>query len=405
MINYDLNSSNKEYIASDVAITQNSGTINLESVGLRVRGNTSRRRPEGGWGELHNPTNPDWNHASFSLNLKEFKKDQRFKGEKKINLKWFKDDANYVRELYCYDLFERFGVWTAPQSSYCTLSIKIKEDNKAANFGVYQMVESIDENYLKSREQLFGSSDGNLWKCSMGANLKENYRSTMGVEEISLDGTIFKTYIYDLQTNEENLESAQTQLSDFINNLNSKTGESFKNWITSVMDVDLFLKTYAVNVMVGSWDDYWNNQSNYYIYLDKNNRFFFIPYDFDNTLGTSFMWSGTGDSGTQDMLKWGDDFSSPLVAKILTIPEFKTIYVNYLYELVNPTNNFFYSEKSIARIESWQTMIKPYVSNDTGEDMEIGDYPAWWGDQPQYRLNSPNNNFFVIKQSYLPAKP
>ena len=47
----------------------------------------------------------------------------------------------YAREVYSYDLFEKFGVWTAPQSSYCKLTIKVTGDNKAAYFGVYQLQE------------------------------------------------------------------------------------------------------------------------------------------------------------------------------------------------------------------------------------------------------------------------
>ena len=48
------------------------------------------------------------------------------------------------------------------------------------------------------------------------------------------------------------------------------------------------------------WDDYWFNKNNFYFYFDSNGKFYFIPYDYDNTLGTS---SGMN-SGTQDMLNW-----------------------------------------------------------------------------------------------------
>jgi spore coat protein CotH len=68
------------------------------------------------------------------------------------------------------------------------------------------------------------------------------------------------------------------------------------------MDVNLFLKTYAVNVTVGMWDDYWSNSNNYYFYFDAAGKFYFIPYDYDNTLGTSLLMT---DSGIQDPLNWG----------------------------------------------------------------------------------------------------
>ncbi|WP_300601978.1 hypothetical protein [Niabella sp.] len=39
----------------------------LYRIGLRVRGNLSRSRPEGNEGEPHNPVNPVWRQASFAL--------------------------------------------------------------------------------------------------------------------------------------------------------------------------------------------------------------------------------------------------------------------------------------------------------------------------------------------------
>ena len=46
----------------------------------------------------------------------------------------------------------------------------------------------------------------------------------------------------------------------------------------------------------------------------------------------------------------------------------------------------------------------PYVANDTGEDMEIVDQPAWWGNHSEYRLLDPNpdTNFFRVKAASVP---
>ena len=134
---FDQNPDNEEYIKSDFSFLKNGTSNSLTNVGVRIRGNTSRRRPEGTKGQIHTAINTPWHHASFALSFKKFVKGQKMSGAEKINLKWFKDDATYVREVYCYDLFERFGVWTAPQSSYCRLTIKIKEDANAAYYGVY----------------------------------------------------------------------------------------------------------------------------------------------------------------------------------------------------------------------------------------------------------------------------
>lgn len=400
LANYDINQDNEEYVLASFSINEGTEVIRFDSVGLRLRGNTSRRRPEGSEGELHQSTNPDWHHAHFTINFKKYVKSQRYHNLEKINLKWFKDDANYVREVYCYDLFERYGVWTAPHSSYSTLSIKVKEDADSAYFGVYQMIESIDEDYVKNRSNSFYTDNGNLWKCSWGANLRHVNYDQMGVEDVTLDPNTMQNFTYDLKTNKENLSQASTQLGKFITDFNSKSGVAFQTWVENKIDIPLLLKTYAVNVMVGMWDDYWANTNNYYMYFDGDGKFYFIPYDYDNTLGTSGMMD---DSGRQDLLNWGNA-DNPLIRKIIAIPEYKALYVSYIYELAHPVNNYFFITSSIERIENWQNMIRPFVANDTEEDMMIEDYPASWGNQPGYRLNSQTNNFFDIRSANLPPK-
>lgn len=393
---YDQNKDNEEYIKSDFSFLKDGKKISLANVGIHIRGNTSRRRPEGTKGEVHKSVNPDWHHASFAVNFKKFTKGQKLAGAEKINLKWFKDDATYAREIYCYDLFERFGVWTAPQSSYCRLSIKIKEDASTAYYGVYQLVEPVDEEYLKNRVSKFTDSKGNLWKASWGADLKNTDKLRMGLENITLTNTYIP--VYDLKTNELALETAKTQLVDFITNLNSRTGDDFKTWISGKMDIELFLKTYAVNVMCGGWDDYWNNQNNYYFYFNSAGKFFFIPYDYDNTLGTSLLMTN---SGTRDVLNWGSS-SMPLVKKIIAIPEYKALYIQYIKDLCNSENDLFDADKSMSRIINWQNKISGYVNNDTNEDTEIQDRPASFGNCGFYRLLDSNNNFFKIRAANIP---
>lgn len=395
---FDMNKDNEEYVAGDFKFEINGKTHSLSNVGYRLRGNTSRRRPEGKTGQLHNPTNPDYHHVHFALKFDKFNKANHIDGVKKLNLKWFKDDAMYVREVFCYDLFKRFEVWTAPLSSYCRLYLKISEDAKPVYFGVYQILEPVDDDHIANRAHKFAGTNGNLWKANWGADLRNADRSRMGLENITLTSTYEP--VYDLKTNKKNLEQAKDQLVAFINNLNNKQGDDFKQWIAQATDLELLLKTYAVNVVCGMWDDYWNNSNNYYFYFDTNGKFYFIPYDYDNTLGTSLLMN---DAGRQDPLRWGNT-SNPLIEKIIAIPEYKTLYIKYLNELIDPTKNLFHHSKATARISKWHDMIEPYIENDTGEDMYIEDKPASWGNQHNYKLLGTSNNFFIIKAASIPKQ-
>lgn len=397
---YDKNNHNVEYFHCDVDYIKGGEKITIEDAGVRMRGNTSRRRPEGVSGEAHKKDNADWHHCHFGLNFRKFNKDDEheLKGIRKINLKWFKDDPCYVRELYCYDLFRRYNIWTAANDTYCRLWIHVEGDSKEAYFGVYQMIEPVDSKFISKRKEYFGSEDGNLWKCGYPATFRDINASIGLDEDKGID------YVYEYKGDEEDYDGAVAQLKDFMLKLQGKSDESFYKWIKEVCDVEFLLKTYAVNVAVGMWDDHWNNGNNFYIYFNSydlyNYKVFFIPYDYDNTLGTSSNCENINDSGRHNPYDWGE--KGLLMERLMKFEEFRKIYKDALLELVDPENELFDMNASIKRIQYWQNKISKFVSNDTGEDMIIEDKPAFWGNHSEYRLiDSGVNNFFRVKEESI----
>lgn len=269
------------------------------------------------------------------------------------------------------------------------------------------MIEAIDDKFVKRRKDLFGDHEHNLWKCRWGATL--NYNDIHGAN-IYYDDDSGANYTYELESNTDNFETAKAQLIEFTKNLTQRQGDDFHDWIASVCDVRLLLRTYAVNVAVGMWDDYWNNCNNYYIYFNSSDRdnykFFFIPYDYDNTLGTSHNCGVQSDSGRHDPLNWGNTDQNPLIGKILQFDDYHAIYVEALNELCSPDNDLFYYQHSINRISEWHNMIRDYVYNDTEEDCEIKDRPASWGNIYDYRILDANSsmNFFKVKAASIPQQ-
>lgn len=385
---YDANNKTKQYVECDVRLIVDGEENQVERAGLRLRGNTSRRRPMDGSGNFH--------HAHFGLNFRKFVKDDTHQvhGCRKVNLKWFKDDPTYAREMYCYDLFRRAGIWTSINTSYCRLWLNVA--GREVYYGVYEMQEAIDSRYLKARsEQLSGATSGNLWKCRYGADLRDQGQS------FGLDDGSDAEFTYECKSDDNDFNAAQEQLRDFMLKLNGKSDQSFYTWINQVCDVPLLLKTYAVSVVCGMWDDYWCNKNNYYLYFDSTDKydykFYFIPYDYDNTLGTSLMI----DSGRQDPLHWGSD-ESPLIARLLRFEDFKKIYTDELKRLVDSQNELFHYSASMERIRRWQQMVGPYIDNDTHEDCSIYDQPASWGNHGEYRIMSTGaDNFFQVKASVV----
>lgn len=408
--NYDKNSKNEDCVHADFEMKKGNNTWQISDIGMRLRGNTSRRRPQ---------VDDKYYQAHFKLKFEEWCDDS---GEERklagcmkgLNLKRFKEDPAYVREVFGYNYFRRNGIWTAPRAGYAHLFINIEEGGtaKKLDYGVYAMIEEINKQFLKERSEItpeigtkFSDNKGDLWKCcwqsSNGSSMATDYDGyrSFGVEEIFLDESKSLRYDYDLKTNKDELVRARSSFIDFIEELNKLVSEDeIKKFYESKMDVDLFLKTYACNVLLGMDDDYWRNHNNYYFYFDKNGKAYFIPYDYDNILGTNCF----SDTATRNPLDWGEGaYEAPLIEKLLSVPEFKQKYVDYLLEL--SAENVFVTENQ-AEITRLQNLVTRLISSDDIEYedtfKEIKDDVAYWcSNSGKYKLLAGNetSNYFEAK--------
>lgn len=405
LTNFDHWPENSLYVPAAFEFTKNGVTYTRDSVGLRPRGNTTRRRPESATGQLHADGAPFY-RAHFGIRFTEYITGERFFGMDRIILKWNSTDPAYVREAFCYDLFRRFGVWSAPHASFCRLTIHVEGDRKPVYMGVYTMIENPRKGWLDARyhEGRIPDKQGFLWKAGYGANLSSADKNQMGVQD-----DYGKRYPYNLKSNKDSLTFAKNELCDFINGMTPlKSGSlELRTWLEQHMDVDLFLRAYAVNVMVGMWDDYWKNMNNFYFYFDSQHRFYFIPFDYDNTLGSA--QERYGNPGTDDMLNWGSlNGDRILMRKVMSIEAFKEKYKSYIKQL-SVSADLMEPAAASARIARLQALVRDYVVNDTGEDGTVEDLPAHWSSCPYYRLltggagNGKNveSNFFKTKAAAI----
>ena len=413
----------------------------FKDIGFRIRGNTSRIRPQDFIGK--------YVPAHFALDFEEWltKEDDADKKEKKLAgaakgliLKRFKDDPTYSREIYGYNMFRQNGIWIAPRAAYTRLIIQIQEADgsyETINYGVYAMIEEVKKQFLKERTTPesggnLTSNKGNLWKLSWPSDFKNIDANSIGEESSkkitdtngNVTGIKVQSFPYDFKSGGL-FEEAKTQLINFINELNAlpncKDGNNdeadiatIKDFYTNKMDGDLFLRTYAVNVILGMWDDYWMNSNNFYFYFDESGKAYFIPFDYDNILGVNGL---NTDIAKHSPIAWGnlDDGNRPLIQKILQVPEYMQAYKVYLDEFSNE-ESYFDDDKSIERIKKWQEMIKPYIYgrklNYTFEQKnkyfckvykEIADFPADWGSPyKKYTLYTPGDmNYFTVRQNTI----
>lgn len=430
----DLNMNHEEsVVAKGFYFTKDNKEWYFNDIGFRIRGNTSRRRPQLGNGKGNN----DYVQAHFALDFEEWTDEDKKLADcmKGVILKRFKDDATYSREVYAYNLFRQNGIWIAPRAAYTRLIIQIQESDgtfETVDYGVYSMIEEIKKQFLKERTTETGgylsSNKGNLWKCLYkvsGSDFVYNNANSIGEEKIeaieddsgNITGFSIQNFDYDYKGDNDLEEDGKPQILAFMEELNnlpnctdgvndSADKEKIAKFYNEKMAGDLFLRTYAINVILGMWDDYWVNKNNFYFYFDKEDgKAYFIPYDYDNILGTN----GCGvDAGTQNPLVWGSltDGTRPLIQKILQVPEFMNLYKKYLDEYSNE-ESFFDDDKSIARIKNWQSMIEPYIHSEnlvySDTTTEFIDEPAdWSGPYKPYTIYTPGElNFFTVRQAAI----
>lgn len=356
---------------------------------VKVSGNTSFVNPERGSSHCSNCA--DWVQANLNFDLSA----QPFRGLTGLKFKRFRDDATYVREIVANDIMQRFGIFTSHYSTYARVYVHVAGDNQRAYFGVYRMNEDVNEvEYLSSR---FGVNNdaGFLWKMSFST--VPNCSGQADLQPISVDSNKMSRddCTYEFKGKKAVFPAAKIAFVDFLNAINSKSDADFKIYAEAKINTELLLKGMAAEAVLGQWDGMSTNFNNYYMYFDEAGVLQFIPFDMDNTLGTSS--AKIGDSGSADVMTWGKNI---LVKKMLSIPEYKAQYIAYMNELVS-NSELLVEGRTVSWILQRHNLIKNVLANDTGDNGSYQDRPASWGNKPDYRIFNLTSgvNFYSVKKA------
>ena len=330
--------SDHEYPAN---FTFSNGIINdsLGNIGFRLRGNTSR----------------DARKKSFKVSINSFVRGRKFFGLEKLNLNSEHNDPSIIRAKICWDLSAASGV-KGSRSSHTRLYIN------GRYYGLYINVEHIDENFAVER---YGNNDGNLYKCLWPADL-----TYLGADPNLYKRTSGGRRIYELTINEE--IDDYTDLANFVSVLNLTSPAAFPVAIQRVFEVNAFLRSLAVDVATGSWDDYWFWKNNFYLYHNTaTGKFEFIPYDYDNSFGIWWTDIMAGvNFGTRNVYSWGHPTEPrPLTTKLLAVQQFRDRFTFYLNRLLQ---RHFIDTKLFPRIDSIHTMITAAAEADSFRTLDYG---------------------------------
>jgi spore coat protein CotH len=309
----------------------------VENIGFRLRGNTSREAAK----------------KSFKVSFNTFVQGREFYGVDKLNLNGEHNDPSIIRSKLCFDHYQTIGM-KASRANH--VEVYINEQY----YGLYISVEHIDDEFLNKN---FGDDTGNLWKCLYPADLTYLGSDPNLYKDLNNNGRP----AYELTTNED--QSDFSKLVRFITILNNTPNTSLPDSLESVIEVPGVLKYFAMNILVGEWDDYWSLMNNYYLYHDPTNDIFtLIPYDYDNTFGIDWFNINWTNANPYNYPKVAGGYR-PLAERLIQNAQYRNLYTHFLeffrwnvYQLPIWDN----------RIDSLMSMISTSALNDSFRTFDYG---------------------------------
>lgn len=314
------------YFPATLTLTHDGKSETYDDVGVRMKGNTSRRSVYSSNGTitqschfkvsfkatfddaLYNesvllPFKHDWTGKE---NERSLRKKRTLEGMEKIDLKYlprnlYEGNACYSQEIYCYDRFRQAGIM-APHAKWAALNLS--DGVSSAQFS-YEAVEVIDKVFLKRH---FSKEDaqGDLYKCVYSwlgkADLtRENaVAKTLDARGYSIGSRVAQGKIgvednlkgyhpsYQLSTNDDQGEASDfSTMVSYLNAVwNLRYAKAPQSLLEEKLDVASFLKFEAVSYLFGNYDDQRYNYNNYYLYfVPSTGKAVYLPYDWDWSLG------------------------------------------------------------------------------------------------------------------------
>jgi spore coat protein CotH len=161
-----------------------------------------------------------------------------------------RSDASLMRQCLAYGVFRAAGIPT-PRCSLARVTVN------DTDLGTYVNVEPVKKPFLRRH---FEDPNGNLYEGNAGADFRAE----------SLDKFEKKTHESD--PDRSDLEA----LSDLL--ANSDDAE-LEQRLEELVDLDEFMRFWAVETLLGLWDGYTGNLNNFFVYHDpQQDRLSFLPW-------------------------------------------------------------------------------------------------------------------------------
>jgi spore coat protein H len=352
------------YIPAQLTLTDATGTYTFDSVGVRLKGNSSDFHPG--------------DKKAFKIDFNKFKVGQNYDGLKKLNFSNCFKDPTFMREKLFFDLCRAHGV-PAPRANYANVKYN------GEDWGFYTLIEQIDDQFLDWR---IGNDSGNLFKA--GSNFSGG-DGEANLVYLGLDQSLYESS-YELKSNEETND--WYDLIDFIYFLNSSSNAEFELGLPSRLDLGPFLSSVAFNNLFSNLDTYTLSARNYYLYHNMStDQWEWIKWDANETFGSYAFGVQT------PMTNLPIDFyqgQRPLLERVFENELFMNQYTSEICLLLNTVFNPEYLNPII---DNYKELIQQYVYADNNKMFSNNDFDT----NINSNLGGPGGTIYGLK-SFIQAR-
>ncbi|ORX40428.1 hypothetical protein BCR36DRAFT_364604 [Piromyces finnis] len=250
------NNAKEHEAVANITITDNDKVKSFPGSKLKTSGNFSK----------------SFTKPGFNIELSE-----KYKQRKIFRLRTDSSDVSHIRQKVVCDIANRVGL-PSIQSTFVRLTINGKL------FGLFGLMDSLKP-----------------------YNIKRMYNTKTDKKDLKLIqckdmGFRFTSDTVNICSSDGGDESAFEEFKQFVAEV--EKANSLED-LEKIMNVDIFLKYFALEWVIGSFDHMLVLGHNFYFYKNEiNNKWDVIYYDFDNTLGQAqrvdWAWSSGKNQGVED---------------------------------------------------------------------------------------------------------
>lgn len=292
-------------------------------VGVSFRGNNSFTAvPEG----LKRP---------LSLTL-DFVHDQHLLGHRSINLLNSNQDPTYLRSLLYLDVARTY--MPALRANFVRVAIN------GESWGIYVNQQTFSREFER---ETFKTTNGTRWKSP-------NNSVGGGFSHLGDDVAQYRRW-YEMKDGDN--PAAWKALINVSKVLNETPLDQLEAALAPVMDVDAVLRFLALDVALVNNDGYWNDGSDFNVYLTEKGRFLATPHDANEG------FRGRGGTGAQpDPLVGLTDTNKALRSRLLAVPALRDRYLAYVGDIAEKWLDW---NRLGPIVERYQNLIADDVGKDT----------------------------------------